>query len=261
MGIPSYSTTPGNNNSPSPNGAPEGVAPGQINDIIRQVMADIRTQHESAQWIDYGHTPTKVDSDTFTVAGDQTAIYDAGRRLKFTGSVSGYATISSSSYSAPNTTVNVNSTAFTGTLTAVAVGIISGTNSAIPNYDGSFTATFGGGEFSSPLTGTISYRVSNGIVMLYAESNITGTSATTAMTLSGIPAAIRPSGTSKYVSSGRYMDNSIEVSAQAAINGIAGVITFAASVISGSRITRDTAGFTASGTKGILSGWCVSYPL
>lgn len=132
MAIKDYSTTAGNNNSAPPAGAPEGWAPSAVNNTVRQIMADIRTQHESAQWIDYGHVPTKVDNDTFTVSGDQTAIYDAGRRIKFTGSVSGYATISSSSYSAPNTTVNVSASSWTGTLTEVAVGILSGANNALP---------------------------------------------------------------------------------------------------------------------------------
>jgi len=132
MAIKDYSTTAGNNSAAPPNGAPEGWAPSSVNNTVRQVMADIRSWYETAQWIDYGHVPTKVDSDTFTVAGDQTAIYESGRRLKFTGSVSGYATISSSSYSAPNTTVNVTASSWTGTLTAVAVGIISASNNSIP---------------------------------------------------------------------------------------------------------------------------------
>lgn len=39
--VTNYSTTPANNNGSPPNGAPEGMAPGAVNDTIRQIMADI----------------------------------------------------------------------------------------------------------------------------------------------------------------------------------------------------------------------------
>ena len=45
MALKDYSTTPANNNSAPPNGAPEGMAPSAVNDVIRQVMADVRTEY------------------------------------------------------------------------------------------------------------------------------------------------------------------------------------------------------------------------
>lgn len=47
MPISSYSTIPGNNNAAPPNGAPEGMAAGQVNNVIRQIMADIRTFYDT----------------------------------------------------------------------------------------------------------------------------------------------------------------------------------------------------------------------
>jgi hypothetical protein len=133
MGIPSYSTTASSNNSAPPNGAPEGMAPSAVNDTMRQIMADIRTQHEDAQWIDYGHTPTRIDNDTFTVPGDQTAIYDAGRRVKLVGATTGYATISASAFSAVTTVdVTMDSGNVPASLASVAVGILTGASNAIP---------------------------------------------------------------------------------------------------------------------------------
>lgn len=44
MPVTSYSTTSGNNNAAAPNGAPEGVAPSAINNIIRQVMTDVAVE-------------------------------------------------------------------------------------------------------------------------------------------------------------------------------------------------------------------------
>lgn len=132
--ISSWSTTAGSNNSSPPNGWPEGMAPSGVNDCGREVMAAVRRWYEDAQWINFGHTPTRVDNDTFTVATDLTAIYETGRRLKVGGSATGYCTIASSSYSAPNTTINVtmDSGNLPGTLSTVSIGILSYTSSALP---------------------------------------------------------------------------------------------------------------------------------
>lgn len=106
-----WSTTAGNNNSAPPAGAPEGQSPGSLNNVIRQVMADARDTFEQLPFFDFGHTPTRVDNDTFTVSAssptDLTSVYAANRRVKLVGATTGYGTITSSSYSAPDTTVNL----------------------------------------------------------------------------------------------------------------------------------------------------------
>lgn len=52
---------------------------------------------------------TWVDADTFTVVGDQTSIFAVNRRVKCNCGVDGYkyGVVESSSYSSPNTTVNL----------------------------------------------------------------------------------------------------------------------------------------------------------
>lgn len=134
MGLEAYSTTAASNNSSPPNGAPEGMAPSGVNDCIRQIMADVRSYAEGAEWFNFGHTPTRVDNDTFTVVTDLTAIYQVGRRLKVTGSATGYCTITASSYGAPNTTIDVtmDSGNLPGTLSAVYVALLSVTNASFP---------------------------------------------------------------------------------------------------------------------------------
>lgn len=59
-----------------------------------------------------GITSVYVDADTFTVASDRTADFIVGRRVSANCGVDGYkyGTIESSSYSSPNTTVNLAST-------------------------------------------------------------------------------------------------------------------------------------------------------
>lgn len=125
-GIKNWSTTPGSNNSTSPNGAPEGMAPSQVNDVIRQNMAEVRAWYEDASWIDFGHTLTYVDTGTFRISGNVTDIYHVGRRVRAIGTTpfTIYGTISASAYDSTNTDVDVtwDSGSLNNTLGEVAVG-------------------------------------------------------------------------------------------------------------------------------------------
>lgn len=137
MGIEDYSTTAASNNSASPNGFPEGMAPSGVNDSARQVMADIRTWYEDAEWIDWGDTTTYSSGTAFTLStgSDLTDRWSAGRRVRAVGSSTGtiYGVISSSSYSSPVTTVNVSwdSGSLQSETLTISGGIISTTNKSV----------------------------------------------------------------------------------------------------------------------------------
>ena len=144
MPISDYSTTPANNNAAPPNGFPEGMAPSGVNNSARQVMADIRSWYEDAQWIDYGYDPTYATTASFTVGGDRTSVFTSGRRVKISDATTLYGVVSSSSFSSPNTTVNVtlDSGSLTIAISAVAVGIITPSNNALPiSILNNYTAT------------------------------------------------------------------------------------------------------------------------
>lgn len=47
MAVSDWSTTASNNNAAPPNGAPEGMTPGGINDVLRQIMADVRAFYDN----------------------------------------------------------------------------------------------------------------------------------------------------------------------------------------------------------------------
>jgi len=66
-------------------------------------------------------TVTYVSASSFTVSGDVTAIYTAGRIVRFSDGTTGVVT--SSSYSAPNTTVNIVSGTVPSTLSYVDIAI------------------------------------------------------------------------------------------------------------------------------------------
>lgn len=126
--IKNWSTTAGDNDSPSPNGAPEGMAPSGLNNVIRQVMAEVREWYEDASWIDLGLSGlTYVNGTQFRLSDDQTAQFHVNRRIRATGTTpfTIYGTITASSYSSPNTTITVSwdSGSMDNTLSAVALGV------------------------------------------------------------------------------------------------------------------------------------------
>lgn len=86
------------------------------------------------QWLVYQNTPTYVSATSFSVAGDQTQIFQIGRRIKSTntgGTI--YSTITASAYSAPNTTITVqnDSGVLDSGLSQVSYGLISVLSSSV----------------------------------------------------------------------------------------------------------------------------------
>jgi len=142
--IGKYDTTAGNNTATSSNSVSvaEGMLPSNINNAFRDIMADIRQQFNSAEWIEYGdgagtYTPAYASSTSFTIAGvNVTSAYHAGRRVKVVASTPGtiYGSITSSSFSS-NTTVNVSwdsGSLSDEAITSVHLGITSAINTSQP---------------------------------------------------------------------------------------------------------------------------------
>jgi hypothetical protein len=109
------------------------MAPSAVNNTGRQMMADIRAWYEDAQWVDFGHVPSYASAASFTIPGDVTAMYMAGRRVKLADSSTLFGTITGSSYSNPSTTVTVelDSGSVSASLTAVAVGVLTPSGGAL----------------------------------------------------------------------------------------------------------------------------------
>lgn len=151
--VKTWSTTAANNSSTPPDGAPEGWAPSTVNDTIREIMAQVRTYANSAEWFEYGDgdgaaTIAYASATSFTVATDVTAVWHAGRRVKAFGTLTGtiYGKIASASYSAPNTTVTVtwDSGSLSNEALTVWLGILSSSNTSLP-----VVAVAGGGTGAS----------------------------------------------------------------------------------------------------------------
>lgn len=145
--IKSWSTTPASNNSAPPQGAPEGMAPSTVNDIIRQQMSDHRTQWEDGQWFDYGFSISYTSATVLRFnQTSQAALTHANRRVKAgVGAGVIYGSILSTSVTSSDTvfTVTWDSGSADASLSYVELGIMTFTNSALPSAIPSYvTDTF-----------------------------------------------------------------------------------------------------------------------
>ena len=154
-----WSTTPATNGVTPlvvPYGWPENMAPSAVNNTARQNMTDLRLQLEDAEWFSWGQEVSKVSGTSFKIATDVTAEYLTDRRIKIFDTTTKYATVASSSYSAPDTTITLqfdnSENSLAASFTAVALSILRPTNTAIPR---NFSAGNGskniiiGGNFST----------------------------------------------------------------------------------------------------------------
>jgi len=126
--ISTWSTTAASNNSASPDGFPEGMAPSGVNDSARENMSALRTWYEDAEWINWGDTTAYVGATQFKIAGsDVTARYSVNRRVRVVGSSTGtiYGYISVSAFSTDTTvTVVFDSGSMSSETLTVSLGIV-----------------------------------------------------------------------------------------------------------------------------------------
>lgn len=110
------------------------------NDVTLRTIDDISgindfTSNAADEWTLYGSAPTYTSATSFTLVGDQTLIFQVGRRLKSanTGGTI-YSSILTSTYSAPNTTVTVvnDSGSLDAGMSAVSYALLNATNPSVP---------------------------------------------------------------------------------------------------------------------------------
>ena len=123
--------------------------------------------------------------------------------------------------------------------------------------EGSFTGTLTG--YASGPTGTVSYKIfanpagTGKLCTLHIKANITGTSNATALTMAGLPSAVRPVGAVSLPC--LVTDNAVLVIASVSISASGSTIVF------GMGAGFSSTGFTNSGTKGLIGGWQITYAL
>lgn len=118
---------------------------------------------------------------------------------------------------------------------------------------GTFTGTLSG---ASGATGTINYQRIGNMARLWAVNPITGASSSTAFSITGLPAIVSPANQYLTEVNINYQDNSAIAAAQAVV--LTGTVTF---LKLSAFNAASSSGWTAAGTKGIGTGWTISYPV
>lgn len=91
-----------------------------------------------SEWVTSGMTPTYVDAHNFTVPGNQTAIFQPYRRVRFavnSGTYYGYVSVASY-VSVTTVTIVVDSTIMDSSLSLVDYALLGATNSSVPQNTG-----------------------------------------------------------------------------------------------------------------------------
>jgi hypothetical protein len=125
---------------------------------------------------------------------------------------------------------------------------------------GEFTGTLTGVD--ATITGTFDYKIVSGVVTISVDADVIGTSNTTAMTITGLPAAIRPS-VAKGVACTEITNDTLTLHACRAVVTTGGTIAFyiARTDTTANFVRYSSTGFTNSGVKGVAGGWTITYPL
>ena len=169
--IGKYDTTAGSNSTTASNSVSvaEGMLPSNINNALRDIMADVKQWYNTAEWIEYGdgagtYTPAYASSTSFTIAGvDVTSAYHVGRRVKVVAATPGtiYGSITATSFST-NTTVTVDwdsGSLSDEAITSVHIGTISASNTSLPE--------------TTAITGDYTLDVSGDIILDADGDNVT----------------------------------------------------------------------------------------
>jgi hypothetical protein len=291
MPVTSYSTVSGNNNAAPPNGSPEGQSPGSLNNVIRQIMADVAVE---AQTNAVKVLKSVAGTNTITADMDpELGAYAAGMIVVLTpaNNNTGATTLNIDGLGALDVQKQDGDALIADDLVAGIPALLvldSGADdwllmnpqtvySAVASLQsgvaslqsgvasGSFTGTLATGLTTTP-TGTVYYKISNGMCTLYTEADITGTAAGggggLVMTMTGVDAAARPSATRIVPCMNFILNGNNYYSGRAAIAS-SGTITFGASGVAAAPGMLETAdiSFSVGGTKGIAAGWSITYPL
>lgn len=135
MPVTSYSTTAGNNNGAPPNGAPEGMAPSDVNNCLRQIMADLAVEAQTGA---VSTLNTIAGTDTITAdMNPELAAYATGMMIKFTpaNNNTGAATINIDGLGAKAIVKGDNTALIAGDLQAstISVAVYDGTSFVLLN--------------------------------------------------------------------------------------------------------------------------------
>jgi len=156
MSITAFSTTASENGGRLVSGnMNENQSPSSLNDGVRSAMAMLRSWANDLEWYEYGTgsnttSYTRVSATSISMPVDAVSIFHVSRRVKIkdgTGTTI-YGRVTSSTYSSPNTTLVFqfdSGSLGSGNPISVKHGIVSATNTSLPNVVPTGTILLSGG--------------------------------------------------------------------------------------------------------------------
>ena len=158
MSITAWSTTASDNGNRLTSGNfLENQSPSTLNNGARSMMEMVRAWANDLEWFEYGTgsntvSYNRVSGTSISMAVDVVAQFHVNRRVKIVDGAGAthYGRVTSSSYSSPNTTLVFefdNSTSLgSGNPTSVKYGVVSATNTSLPNVVPTGTILMTGGS-------------------------------------------------------------------------------------------------------------------
>ncbi len=205
-----------------------------------------------------------LDTGFYRVGADQLGLTTGGVLRLTTSTTAFTATLP---WQGPNGSVSAPAWSFSGdfntgfyqtTLDQIAISL--GGTTAGEIAQGSFTGTLVGCT-TSPTVNVFYQRVGK-LVHLWVTGAVTGTSNSVAFSMTGLPAALRPtSGVQTLVPAAGFRDNTNGPYIGAVFLTNTDTLIFAMSTVSGSKVTADASGWTGSGTKGLDNSWTCTYSI
>lgn len=201
---------------------------------------------------------TSVLAHTWTVPANATVGFPIGTEVEFINSGSGTVSLAAAGgvtltpYAGTTLPIILASNCST-TLRKIATNTWQQTTTSNLDIRGLFTGTVTG--MVAATTGQIDYLKTNSLVALSRSgggTNLTGTSNSNSMTLTGLPATLWPKFTTQALCFA-LIDNGVLVAGTASVSA-AGVVSFLI-------VANPPVAFTAAGTKGLSAGWTLVYPL
>ena len=172
MTVSNYNTTASSNTAINGVNISEGMSPSDVNNAIREQLADVRAVWNDKEWFLLGSgsstvTYTRASSTSVTINADVTTTYHVGRRIKLTGSNTGtiYGKIATSSYSSPNTTVTFTFDSGTINASDSTVSVYVGSPYTNPSVPVIHDTSLGTSQILPP---------SQGSVKTYVDTQVTG---------------------------------------------------------------------------------------
>lgn len=218
-----------------------GFIPADDMNTVRAEVVALETELLLGGWISEALTWAYASASTFTIAGDHTARFTKGVRLKWTQGTVKYGVVLSSAYGAPNTTVTI-AVNVDYVITNAVISLAYTSNVAEPRgWPGWFAYTAALVGFSANPTFASRYRINGNTCSLAHRETASGTSNATGFTVS-LPVAAAAAALGQAVACADAANNSAYTDLAEATITAAG--TTAVLTLSGS-----ATGFTNSGTK------------